>query len=81
MTREIPVGLLYSTTGDYDLIGRDCLAGAVMALKEINIDRRFDFTLVPKIENPGGNINEYQRLTEKLLRDEGCRQKIGRAHV
>jgi branched-chain amino acid transport system substrate-binding protein len=75
--KEIPIGLLYSIVGTYDLIGQDCLAGAIMALDEINANERYDFRLSPQIENPGGNIDEYQRLTESMLRTYGCRQIIG----
>ncbi|WP_120498194.1 transporter substrate-binding protein [Kiloniella sp. EL199] len=77
MNREIAVGLLYSTTGAYNLIGQDCLDGALMAMDEINANSRYAFNFTPKIANPGGNINEYQRLTEKLLREEDCQQIIG----
>jgi len=77
MSSEIPVGLLYSTTGTYGVIGRDCLDGALKALEEINANTAYDFSLVPKIENPGGNIDEYQRLTESILQGGQCRQIIG----
>ncbi|MEH6633439.1 MAG: transporter substrate-binding protein [Halopseudomonas aestusnigri] len=77
MRREIPVGLLYSTTGAYNLIGQDCLDGALMALEEVNANPSYDFQLSPKIANPGGNIDEYQRLTEELLRKDHCKQIIG----
>ncbi|MFD2205352.1 transporter substrate-binding protein [Kiloniella antarctica] len=77
MRREIPLGLLYSTTGAYNLIGQDCLDGALMALEEINASENYNFHLTPQIANPGGNIDEYQRLTETLLRENGCQQIIG----
>ncbi|WP_020592439.1 transporter substrate-binding domain-containing protein [Kiloniella laminariae] len=77
MSRKIPVGLLYSTTGAYSLLGQECLDGALLALDEINRSADYDFQLVPQIENPGANINEYQRLTEKMTRVDGCRQIIG----
>lgn len=76
MTR-IPVGLLYSTSGTYAAIGRDCLDGAVMALAEINADPSFDFTLAPVTADPAASISRYHQFSEMMLREKHCSHILG----
>ncbi|HYE00243.1 MAG TPA: transporter substrate-binding domain-containing protein [Alphaproteobacteria bacterium] len=74
---DYPIGLLYSTTGDYAAIGRDALDGALMALDEVNADPAFPFALRPLVENPGGVAERYRARCEDLTRRQGCRHVVG----
>ncbi|GAB4394675.1 MAG: transporter substrate-binding domain-containing protein [Kiloniellaceae bacterium] len=74
---EIPLGILYSVTGTYSLIGQACLDGARLGLEEVNDDPRYPFTFRAEIEDPGGDIDRYHALSEAMLRERGCRHIIG----
>lgn len=74
---EIPLGILYSVTGTYSLIGQACLDGARLGLEEVNADPRYPFTFRAEIEDPGADIDRYHALSEAMLRERGCRHIIG----
>jgi len=74
---EIPLGILYSVTGTYSLIGQACLDGARLGLEEVNNDPRYPFRFRPEIEDPGANIDRYLAFSEAMLRERGCRHIIG----
>lgn len=76
MKRTYLVGLLFSTSGPYALLGRDALDGALAALNEINEDPAFAFGLAPLAGDPGGATDRYQTIAERLIAD-GCRHIIG----
>lgn len=44
MTRSIDLGLLFSTTGPYHLLGQASRAGALQAIAEVNADPALDLT-------------------------------------
>jgi branched-chain amino acid transport system substrate-binding protein len=73
----IPVGLIFSTTGSYRTVGEELLNGALLAIEEVNNDPGYDFTFAPKIENPGGHLDQYRLSCEKLLRNEAVRHVVG----
>lgn len=77
MRREIPLGLLYSVTGTYGAIGRDALDGALLAVDEINGDPTGQVCFQVHVDDPGGNIDEYHRMIEVMLRRDGCRHIAG----
>ncbi|MBL1421604.1 MAG: transporter substrate-binding domain-containing protein [Alphaproteobacteria bacterium] len=77
MRKEIPLGLLYSVTGTYGAIGRDLLDGALMAIDEINEDESNSISFKTIIGDPGGNIDEYHRMCEDMLRRDKCKQIMG----
>ncbi|WP_282606076.1 transporter substrate-binding domain-containing protein [Pelagibius sp. Alg239-R121] len=77
MRREIPLGLLYSVTGTYGAIGRDALDGALLALEEINRDETRPISFKAVSKDPGGNIDSYHRMSEAMLREQGCRHVVG----
>ncbi|MEO3428563.1 transporter substrate-binding domain-containing protein [Pelagibius sp. CAU 1746] len=77
MSGEIPLGILFSVTGTYSLIGQACLAGARLGLEEVNGDPRYPFRFRAEIEDPGANIDDYHALSEAMLRERGCRHIIG----
>ncbi|MBI1416020.1 MAG: transporter substrate-binding protein [Limimaricola sp.] len=77
MKTRIEIGLLYSRSGSYALIGEACRTGALAAMDEINADPAQPFTLVPVERDPGGNIDLYAPMCEDILRGSGARHVIG----
>ncbi len=77
MVLEVPIGLLYSTTGTYQAMGREALDGALLGLHEVNNDPGIPFSFIPTIENPCASIDNYRRMCEKLLREQKCKHVIG----
>lgn len=74
---SIPVGIIFSTDGSYADIGRDMRDGALLALRQVNADPHFAFTLKPVIVNPGGSLDDYRTGCDSLLRNRDIRHVIG----
>ncbi|UCI10539.1 transporter substrate-binding protein [Mesorhizobium sp. B1-1-8] len=70
------VGILYSTTGPYGAIGRDCRAGAELAIEELE-KAGSPVHIEPVFGDPAGQPERYLDLIRTMLRDEGCRNVIG----
>ena len=51
---EIPIGVIFSTSGAYGAVGGEMLNGTLLAIEEINLTDAFDFSLVAHICDPGG---------------------------
>ncbi|WP_237152266.1 transporter substrate-binding protein [Oryzibacter oryziterrae] len=75
--RDIPIGIIYSQAGAYEAIGRTALAGARMAIDEINADDSLAFRFVPHVRDPEGQLDLYARAAQELVRGEGCSHLIG----
>jgi len=73
----VPVGLVFSRTGSYRTVGEELLNGALLAIEEVNDTPGIEFRFVPKIEDPGGDLNEYRIRCEELLRNEAVRHVVG----
>jgi branched-chain amino acid transport system substrate-binding protein len=73
----IPVGLVFSLTGSYRTVGEELLNGALLAIEEVNDNPSVGFKFLPKIENPGGDLNEYRLRCEDLLRNEAVQHVVG----
>lgn len=74
---KVPVGLVFSSTGSYRTVGEELLNGALLAIEETNNNPSVDFEFIPKVENPGGDLNEYRLRCENLLRNEAVQHVIG----
>lgn len=70
---EVRVGLLFSSSGSYALIGQAMHAGALLAIEEINASSK-DIRLEPVSIDPGGRLADYVDGAGRLLLD-------GIAHV
>ena len=70
------VGILFSTTGPYALLGRDAFDGTMMALSEINEDRDGWFEVIPVVGDPGGVTDRYPAICEDLIQ-QGARHIVG----
>ncbi|TDQ67107.1 branched-chain amino acid transport system substrate-binding protein [Maritalea mobilis] len=77
MSKQIPIGLLFSVTGTDKNIGIDALDGAMMALEEVNADPNFDFEFVPQVRDPGDSLSLFRRYADELLTEHNCRNIIG----
>ncbi|TVP45312.1 MAG: aliphatic amidase expression-regulating protein [Halomonas sp.] len=77
MNSRIPVGILFSTQGPYATVGRAMRDGAMLALEEVNQDKRFPFELVPLVRDPEGDTANYDAHVRSLLRHEGVKHVIG----
>ena len=79
------VGLLFSRSGSYALLGQAMHAGALLAISEIN-DSLSDVTLEPVTVDPGGRIADYVDGARQLLLDGithvvGCYTSSSRKEV
>jgi branched-chain amino acid transport system substrate-binding protein len=74
--REVPVGILFSTTGSYATIGREMRDGALLALAAANADHRGRLRLCPEVIDPGGSLDAYRLATEAMLA-RGIRHIVG----
>lgn len=69
------LGILFSTTGDYAAMGRDCRDGALLAVEELQ--GRDGFVIEPIIADPGGSATGYMDHARTMLMTQGCRHILG----
>lgn len=69
------IGILYSTSGPYAAIGRDCRDGADFAISQCS--KVMPGLVQPVHIDPAGNLRGYVDGAISLLRDQGCRHIIG----
>ncbi|WP_089279652.1 transporter substrate-binding protein [Antarctobacter heliothermus] len=77
MTRTIDLGLLFSTTGPYKLMGRASRAGALKAIAQVNADPTLDLAFSAVERDPGGDIDAYAPFCEEILKSSAARHVIG----
>jgi ABC-type branched-subunit amino acid transport system substrate-binding protein len=73
--RTIPIGLLFSATGPYGVVGRSMLNGALLAIETLEAAGS-GVRLQPVIADPGGELSRYPALCSELL-DAGIRHIVG----
>jgi urea transport system substrate-binding protein len=69
------LGILFSTSGDYGVLGRDCRDGAMTAIEELR--RVSSVSIEPVFGDPAGSGERYIELARKMLQEDGCRHVIG----
>lgn len=69
------LGLIFSTTGPYAALGKSALAGALMAVDELDRSGQAQITAV--MRDPAGQPDRYERATEELLAGGGLRHVVG----
>ena len=74
--RDYPIGLLFSSTGPYDVVGRSMLNGAVLAVEEVNRATQHGLHLTARTADPGGELQLYPLLCNQFL-DAGIRHVVG----
>lgn len=75
--QTIPIGVIFSQSGPYDLIGRAALKGVLSGIDAVNASGRYPFALRACVRDPEGDTGRYSIAARELLRDEGCRHIIG----
>ncbi len=75
MTDRHRIGILFSTSGPYGLVGRAMRNGAVLAVEEVNAGN-LGITLEPDAFDPKGEIAGYAAGAERFLR-AGIRHVVG----
>lgn len=73
---EIPVGLLYSSTGSYAHMGSEMVKGALLAIEEINA-ADFGFRLTPIGADPGGDPERYEAACAEMINRQGVTHLVG----
>ena len=73
----IRVGILFSATGSYAAVGRAMLAGAELAIAEVNGDANRSIRLEPVAIDPGGVTEAYGEGVRRLLVEAGLTHVFG----
>ncbi len=71
------LGILFSTSGDYAALGRDCRDGAELAIEELQSRGDLLFRLYAAFGDPAGSGERYIELARAMMVDGGCRHIIG----
>jgi branched-chain amino acid transport system substrate-binding protein len=74
---SISLGLVFSRSGPYAMMGREMEKSALMAVDEVNQSEAFDFTFTPHLRDPGGVVPAYHAACEDLIRSEGIEHIVG----
>ena len=77
MRDEVPIGVLFSTTGPYASLGREGFRGAITAITEINARGNHPFRLDPVVRDPGGNTEAYAGLCREIIASTGSQFVVG----
>jgi ABC-type branched-subunit amino acid transport system substrate-binding protein len=72
---SLRLGILFSTSADYGVLGRDCRDGAMIAIEELR--SACSIAIEPVFGDPGGSSERYIELARKMLLEDGCRHVIG----
>jgi urea transport system substrate-binding protein len=84
---SIPLGLVFSRSGPYEMMAGEMLKGASMAIDEVNQTDAFDFAFAPHLRDPGGVVAAYHTACDDLIREErvdhivGCYTSASRKQV
>lgn len=74
---SIPLGLVFSGSGPYAMMGREMEKSALMAIDEVNQSEEFDFTLTPHLRDPGGIVPAYHEACDDLIRNRKVEHIVG----
>lgn len=74
---QIPIGILFSTSGPYAELGAEGRDGALAAISEINASDAFSFELVPESRDPKGNIEAYATACSEIIARTGTKFVVG----
>ena len=75
MRKTYRIGILYSTSGPYAAIGRDCRDAVDFAVEQSA--RLMPGLIEPMRVDPGANLHDYVEGARTMLRDAGCRHILG----
>ena len=74
---SIPLGLVFSRSGPYAMMGREMEKSALMAVDEVNQSDEFDFSFVPHLRDPGGIVPAYHTACDDLIRERQVEHIVG----
>lgn len=74
---SIPIGILCSQSGPYQLMGGEMLKSALMAIDEVNGSAEFDFRFDAQVRDPKGVLADYHLACEDLIRNAGVSHIVG----
>jgi len=74
---SIPLGLVFSRSGPYAMMGREMEKSALMAVDEVNQSAEFDFSFTPHLRDPGGIVPAYHTACDDLIRERGIEHIVG----
>ena len=74
---SIPLGLVFSRSGPYAMMGREMEKSALMAVDEVNQSEEFDFTFTPHLRDPGGIVRAYHTACDDLIREQQADHIVG----
>ncbi|MBA3326486.1 MAG: transporter substrate-binding protein [Rhodobacteraceae bacterium] len=77
MRTPIEIGVLFSRSGSYALLGETCRHGALRAIAEIEADSSLPFRFIPVEFDPGGNVDRYRPLCAQILGTTRARHIVG----
>ncbi len=77
MEKRVKIGILFSISGPYAAIGRDCRDGADLALAELAAKPSGSVAFETLHADPQGDPRRYLDEARRMLREEGCRQIVG----
>lgn len=77
MKKRVGIGVLFSRTGSYALLGEACRTGALQAIAEVNADPRRRIAFEPVERDPGGRSDVYPTLCAEILRETDTRHLVG----
>ena len=69
------LGVLFSATADYGVLGRDCRDGAITAIEDLRSEG--SIAIEPVVADPAGSSGRYIELARRMLQEDGCRHVIG----
>jgi urea transport system substrate-binding protein len=74
---SVPLGLVFSRSGPYAMMGREMEKSALMAVDEVNEAEEFDFTFTPHLRDPGGVVAAYHTACDDLIREAQVEHIVG----
>jgi urea transport system substrate-binding protein len=74
---SIPLGLVFSRSGPYAMMGREMEKSALMAVDEVNQSENFDFSFTPHLRDPGGIVPAYHMACDDLIREKQVEHIVG----
>ena len=73
--RVLRLGILFSASGDYGALGRDCRDGAMTAIEDMR--GVCSIVIEPVAGDPAGSSELYIELARRMVQEDGCRHVIG----
>lgn len=77
MKRKVEIGVLYSRSGNYQLVSEACRAGAMNAIAAINANPALPIEFIPIERDPGANIERYAAGCADILDNSSARHVVG----